>query len=82
GVVYISDEVPQRICWQQPCKNSGVCVDDANGYTCQCPYLFNGTNCENDLSKPLLYTGIYSPLFYFRPFRLCCHQVNLKLGEF
>lgn len=51
--VYITDEVPQKYCYQQPCRNNGVCVEEDNGYTCQCPFLFNGTNCENDLSKPL-----------------------------
>ena len=27
----------------------GTCIDGLRNYTCQCPYMYNGTNCENDL---------------------------------
>ncbi|KAL4219251.1 DNA repair protein Rad9 [Mactra antiquata] len=37
-------------CYSHPCNNGGTCIDGTNSYTCQCPHLYNGTNCENDLS--------------------------------
>ncbi|XP_053380724.1 protein crumbs-like isoform X2 [Mercenaria mercenaria] len=37
-------------CYSHPCNNGGTCIDGENTYTCQCPHLYNGTNCENDLS--------------------------------
>jgi Notch-like protein len=35
----------------QPCLNSGTCFANKTfewGYNCQCPWGYNGTNCEND----------------------------------
>ena len=29
--------------------NSGICTDLSNGYECQCPYGFNGVNCEENI---------------------------------
>lgn len=31
--------------------------------------------------KLILYTGKYSPPFYFRPFQPRCQRVNLKIGQ-
>ena len=28
------------------CKHGGVCVDEVNGFHCDCPYVANGTFCE------------------------------------
>ncbi|KAI5629549.1 coagulation factor X precursor [Silurus asotus] len=33
-------------CISQPCLNSGVCKDGIGRYTCFCPELFQGYNCE------------------------------------
>lgn len=44
--------------------------------------LSNKTGDLLGLTLPeLLYTGKYSPLFYFRPLYLRCQGVNLRLGE-
>ncbi|XP_069119516.1 LOW QUALITY PROTEIN: protein crumbs homolog 1-like [Argopecten irradians] len=37
-------------CASVPCKNGGTCVDGFQSYSCQCPHLYNGTDCENNLS--------------------------------
>lgn len=34
-------------CEPNPCKNSGTCKDEINGYLCTCPDGYTGTNCEN-----------------------------------
>lgn len=36
-------------CYSHPCMYGGTCIDGLRNYTCQCPYMYNGTNCENDL---------------------------------
>ena len=38
-------------CISSPCLNNGTCIDQVNGYQCQCLGAFNGTHCEiwNDL---------------------------------
>ena len=33
-----------------PCQNEGVCRDEADGYSCQCPAGFEGDHCELDVS--------------------------------
>ncbi|XP_056011712.1 protein crumbs-like isoform X4 [Ostrea edulis] len=56
-----TDEVTQSFCYNYPCKNDGTCLQDSSGYTCLCPHLYNGTNCENDLS---VYGCSVSPCFH------------------
>lgn len=48
--MYISESGDIDDCYSYPCLNGGTCVDGVNSYTCTCKHLFNGTNCENDLS--------------------------------
>ncbi|EDO38603.1 predicted protein, partial [Nematostella vectensis] len=33
-------------CQSSPCKNSGTCKDEDNGYTCACVPGFTDKNCE------------------------------------
>ena len=30
--------------------HGGTCIDGLYNYTCDCAHMYNGTNCENDLS--------------------------------
>ena len=39
-------------CEPQPCENGGQCVDEVNGYTCECATGYEGRNCEGDLLHP------------------------------
>ena len=34
-------------CASSPCQNSGNCMDQINGYTCNCFHGYDGSNCEN-----------------------------------
>lgn len=38
--------------------------------------------CYTQAAYKILYTGKYLTPFYFRPFRLSCQWVNLRLSEF
>ena len=39
-------------CWLYPCLNGGSCTRAGDtGYTCECPFLYTGQNCDVDLSK-------------------------------
>lgn len=34
-------------CQSNPCRNLGRCIDNLNGYKCECPRGYStGTNCE------------------------------------
>ncbi|XP_041457514.1 uncharacterized protein LOC121409671 [Lytechinus variegatus] len=33
-------------CFNNPCTNGGTCVEDGEGFTCQCPSGFQGTTCQ------------------------------------
>ena len=42
-------------CSGQPCLNDGVCESTLNGFKCQCPVGYRGTNCQEKwLTKPFL----------------------------
>ena len=39
-------------CFQFPCKNGGHCIEEANGYSCNCTSSngYTGENCESGMS--------------------------------
>ena len=45
-------------CFGIPCLNGGTCVDQLQNYRCECPRIFSGVNCEEDLASML--TVFYS----------------------
>ncbi|KAK3088892.1 hypothetical protein FSP39_025053 [Pinctada imbricata] len=49
GVTCNSDDNTQTFCWSSPCRHGGTCREEGNTYSCQCPHLYNGTNCDNYL---------------------------------
>ena len=42
-------------CATIPCQNGGSCIDQINGYSCNCDDGYNGTNCENGNCQTLLH---------------------------
>ena len=40
-------------CASSLCQNSGTCVDDINGYTCECDRNYIGNNCQTGTSNEL-----------------------------
>ena len=41
-------------CAPSPCQNGGTCIDEVNGYKCDCASGYEGDKCEigNSLSNP------------------------------
>jgi len=39
-------------CPSQPCKNTAVCEETGDGYTCRCTNDFTGVNCETKIIRP------------------------------
>ena len=40
-------------CASSLCQNSGTCVDDINGYTCECDRNYIGNNCQTGTNNAL-----------------------------
>lgn len=38
-------------CVSNPCANQASCVDEVNGFSCQCLEGFNGVLCENNIDE-------------------------------
>ena len=36
-------------CFSNPCLNGGRCVDEVNGYSCECMNGFNGKDCKTNI---------------------------------
>jgi len=47
-----------------PCKNGGTCINTANGYSCQCNSLYQGSDCSIPIdpcaSNPCVASGSIS----------------------
>ena len=46
--VVLDAEICQEIddCADNPCQNNGRCIDGVNAYTCECPTMYEGDDCE------------------------------------
>ena len=44
-------------CESSPCSNEATCVDDVNGYTCNCIAGYTGTHCETGVDLMLTSEG-------------------------
>ncbi|XP_030044013.1 zonadhesin [Microcaecilia unicolor] len=49
---YTMDCYVNSPCLSDPCQNGGICIEAANGYSCQCPADFTGQDCELDANQP------------------------------
>ena len=38
-------------CQSQPCKNGGSCIDQVNGFKCDCPMGYYDYICESNLNE-------------------------------
>lgn len=38
-----------RNCDSDPCSNSGLCIGQWDGYSCQCTNEYTGTTCDNGM---------------------------------
>jgi hypothetical protein len=52
----------------QPCLNSGICIENSTnqqGYTCECQWGFNGSNCQDDQRPCKSYTCFQRGKYWF-----------------
>ncbi|KAF7994935.1 hypothetical protein HCN44_004407 [Aphidius gifuensis] len=47
-----------NLCYSNPCKNNGTCHRKESGYTCVCPPLYTGANCEVSLESDICSSSI------------------------
>ena len=45
-------------CASNPCVNDATCVDNVNGYTCNCAVGYTGTHCEQGVNSFKVATNI------------------------
>lgn len=45
--MFLCWNVEVRECVSQPCMHGSACLEDINGYTCQCAVGYFGTHCEH-----------------------------------
>ncbi|KAJ8392025.1 hypothetical protein AAFF_G00083350 [Aldrovandia affinis] len=47
----------RNFCTKNMCQNGGVCVNEWNTYSCDCPLQYGGKNCEQVMPSPQLFDG-------------------------
>ncbi|XP_066298234.1 zonadhesin-like [Branchiostoma lanceolatum] len=59
-------------CRSDPCQNGATCIDQLNGYTCECTAGYKGVNCEAPLSCSDLFPRV-RPANNFGRYRDVCY---------
>jgi hypothetical protein len=71
-------------CSSDPCRNSGVCIDQLNGYYCQCLSGFTGKLIDPPALQSALQSALrlsaWCPASSFDPF-YCWHSANAKYSD-
>ncbi|MFT3771831.1 MAG: fibrinogen-like YCDxxxxGGGW domain-containing protein [Minicystis sp.] len=79
-------------CAAAPCQNGGTCAFSGSSYTCACPSLYSGTNCENGgqptscaavkAANPAAADGLYTILVAGNPVSLHCAGMASAPAEY
>ena len=60
-------------CASDPCENGGTCVDQVNGFECQCALGYEGEQCEEGMK---INPGQLKQIFNKRVYFFMCVDIN------
>lgn len=82
-ILLMSRSVSETPCENEPCHNGGICIQEGELFTCDCPLSYSGSKCEG---KMIFWENVNISICvtvnFFGALRGSCFNRSIKQSDF